>query len=211
MTTYVPEHYGPALNALSQEDRDLLVQWSDDMLKGSDRAKLGQLDRLIERMPPLGTSITVYRAIRVDDWKEIVLDIDHFVATATNAAATRYFADTCCFMAIRLPPEAKVIPLSYQHGLTRYPKDMEVLLPRHGVFKVVGSQEIDLEPHGYEMFGEEIAALMAKMTADIAARSNRPARRDVKLFVNVDYMPSGRMTRSLAQYNTAKLAEVYEL
>ena len=54
------------------------------------------------------------------------------------------------------------------------------------------------------MYGEEIQRLIEEAMAH-----HRRVRSDERLFVIVDYLANGRMTRSLARANTEKLAEIY--
>lgn len=201
----ISQQLSDALSRLTENERALLRQWSYGVFPRNDPMS-GQLATVFRTLPPIGSPMTVYRGLEVDDWREVVYDIDHFVATATSPAATRPFGGLdCCFMEILLPPEAVVLPLTYEFGLSLYPKDMEVLLPRQGVFEVVGSKLIDMEQAEYSIYPPEIRAVIEAAHQKYGFKP----RTDRRLFVTVRYLPNGRMTRSLAERNIKQLETIY--
>lgn len=196
------------LNSLTATEKATIYEWSERVFK-PDEAASGRLDRIMQRLPSIPYETTVYRALKLDDWREVVFDVMNFVATATNPAAAKHFGNyDCCYMKIRLLPGAKVLPVSFQHGLTRYPKDLEILLPRKGAFRITGSETIDIEAHEHAAYPPAMAAMIAAAMARAGIVSTY---KNEKLFVQVDYLHDGRMTRNLARANTAALADVYGL
>lgn len=194
------------LKNLSQEEKDTIYEWSERVFQRTEKLS-GKMDRIFAQVPPLPYNLVVYRGLSDVDWSEVLYDIDHFVATATNASAAKRFAGSdCCYMKIHVPIGAKVLPISYAHGLTAYPKDLEILLPRQGIFKVIGSETIDIESHELLMYPPELAAMIARAIAESGIRSTY---RNEKLFVVVEYKPQGRMTRLAAAENMQRLRGIY--
>ena len=196
------------LHRLTPQEKATIHHWSQRVFSGDETAS-GRLDAIMAKVPPLPFPVTVYRALKLDDWREVVYDVTHFVATATTPAAAKHFGGSdCCYMKIQLLPGAKVLPVSYAHGMTQYPKDMEILLPRQGAFKVIGSETIDIEQHEMSMYPPELAAMIA---AAMAKSNIRATYTNEKLFIVVNFLHDGRMTRSLAAANTAQLRSAYGL
>jgi hypothetical protein len=189
---------------LSKNEKNMIYEWSERVFSPSESLS-GRLDRLFERLPPLPYDLVVYRALNEVDWSQVTYDIDRFTATTVNPAAAKHFGGSdCCYMKIIVPAGCQVLPVSFAHGLTRYPKDMEILLPRRGIFKVIGAERIDIEQYEMSMYPPEIAAMIAAFTGNM-----QKTYRNEKLFVVVRYKPDGRMTRLQAAENIGELRKIY--
>ena len=196
------------LRSLTQEERRVIYEWSERVFDRSETLS-GKMDRIFAKVPPLPHSIVLYRGLADKSWDEVIYDIEHFIATAVNPAAAQRFASyDCCYMKINVPAGAKILPVSFAHGLTRYPKDLEVLLPRQGCFRVAGSEIIDIEQHESSQYPPEIAAMIAQM---MQQHNIQKTYKNEKLFVVLDYLPNGRMTRLMAQRNMDALRRIYNV
>lgn len=86
------------LGNLSDDEVSTIFQWSTRVFAPTENLS-GKMNRIFTRIPPLPYDLVVYRGLNDRDWSEVLYDINHFVATATNPAAAKSFAEYgCCYM-----------------------------------------------------------------------------------------------------------------
>jgi hypothetical protein len=106
---------------------------SDDIVK-----KINLIDQAFRNVPPLDNSLVVYRGINLD-YKINQDFIDKgYVSTSANKKKSLAFnthkKNKCCFFEIYLPKGSHILPIG---SISQYKIEMEILLSRNSLFKIV--------------------------------------------------------------------------
>jgi len=89
------------------------------------------IDEAFENVPPIQSAITVYRGI---DSAAFMPDLSSYVSTSTNEGIGYSNTNSyCCLLQILVPAGSRILPLV---GISNYPEEEEVLLPRTGSFSI---------------------------------------------------------------------------
>jgi hypothetical protein len=122
-------HYGTALglNILLQSGKQITDPETLDILNG--------LDYVFDKIPPLETSLTVYRGIDTKSPEDMQINNLSFISTTYNKKVTYNFTGKCCIIILTIPVGSKVL---FLESISKYPTEREVLLDRGGSFAITG-------------------------------------------------------------------------
>ncbi len=101
---------------------------------------LRALDYAFEHCPLLEKELTVYRGVTVKELSHFSTQFGTYVSVTTNLHVAKQFApNECCIFKIRLPKGSRVLAL---RGISLFPEQEELLLPRGTIFKPMQTTEI---------------------------------------------------------------------
>ena len=105
-------------------------------LSMDDSRALANIDRIFTLVPPIETSLTVYRGVAVDSQDDIDLDNSGFISTTYDKEiSTRFSGSPCCVLVLTIPVGSKVL---FVESISSFPEEKEIVLDRSGSFVVTG-------------------------------------------------------------------------
>jgi hypothetical protein len=120
-------NYGTILNKLLQSGKNITDPETLDVLNS--------LDYAFDKIPPLETSLTVYRGINIKSPEDMQINNLSFISTTYNKKSTHNFTGKCCIIILTIPVGSKVL---FLESISSLPEEREVLLDRGGSFVITG-------------------------------------------------------------------------